>query len=112
MDVVREEHLALKVYYPELVSETKDNDDDDDEEEEEKVVINFKNAKRFLLEYESINQFDHANIIKAFGIFFGDATPPPAILLEYCPSNLKKKIKKLSNSERICVIVDLIIKMQ
>ena len=105
-EVVREEHLALKVYYPELVSETKDDDDEDDEEEE-KVVINFKNAKRFLLEYESINQLDHANIIKAHGVSFGDSTHLQAILLEYCASNLKKKIKKLTISERICAIVDL-----
>ncbi|KAK8845156.1 hypothetical protein M9Y10_021338 [Tritrichomonas musculus] len=104
-EVAREERLALKVYYPSIVSESKD--DDDDEEEEGKVVINFKNVQRFLLEYESLNQLDHANIIKAFGISFGDATHPPAILLEYCASNLKKKIKKLTNSERICAIVDI-----
>ena len=105
-EVGREELLALKVYYPEIVSEDNDDDDDDDADEG-KVAINIENARRFLLEYESINQLDHANIIKAFGISFGDSTHPPAILLEYCVSNLKKKIKKLTNSERICAIVDL-----
>ncbi|KAK8840115.1 hypothetical protein M9Y10_031053 [Tritrichomonas musculus] len=104
-EVSREERLALKVYYPEVIGS--ENDDDDDDEGEGKFVFNIENARRFLLEYESIAQLDHANIVKAFGISFGDSTHPPAILLEYCVSNLKKKIKKLTDSERICAIVDL-----
>lgn len=94
-EVAREERLALKVHYQELVSEVTDDDDD---EEEEKSVINFEKMRQFLREYESINQLDHANIIKAFGISFGDATHSPAILLEYCASKLRKKIKKLKDS--------------
>lgn len=62
-EVVREERLALKVYFPEIVK-------DDDDEEEEKIVINFKNAKQLLLEYESLNQLNHANIIKTLQRFF------------------------------------------
>lgn len=63
--------------------------------------------RRFVLEYESINHLDHPNIIKAFGISFGDSTHSPAILLEYCVSNLKKMIKKMSDSERVSAIVDI-----
>lgn len=101
-EVIREEKLALKVYYPEIF-----NDDDDDEDNEEKVARNTASMRKFLLEYESINQLDHKNIIKAFGIYFGDEEHAPSILLEYCVSNLKKKIKKLTNSERIRAIVDI-----
>ena len=63
--------------------------------------------RRFLQEYEFLNSLNHPNIIKTFGISFGDPKHPPAILLEYCPSNLKKKIKKLNDNERICAIVDI-----
>ena len=59
------------------------------------------------LEFQLINHLDHKNIIKAFDVSFGDSTHPPAILLEYCASNLKKKIKKLTESERINAIVDI-----
>ena len=101
-EVTRETRFALKVYYPEIIC-----DENDDEEEEEKIIVNANSMRKFLLEYESINQLDHANIVKAFGISFGDAKHPPAILLEYCASNLKEKIKELTNSERICAIVDI-----
>ncbi|KAK8850305.1 hypothetical protein M9Y10_018434 [Tritrichomonas musculus] len=101
-EVVREEHLALKVYYPELYKENDDDDDDND-----KIVINIDNMRRFLQEYEVLNQLNHPNIIKALGISFGDANHAPAILLEYCVSNLKKKIKKLDKQERIEAIVDI-----
>ncbi|KAK8846470.1 hypothetical protein M9Y10_020493 [Tritrichomonas musculus] len=110
--VSREERFALKVYYPGALIVTNgdsdsDSNDDDDDAKEEKPVISADNARRFLLEYESINGLDHPNITKAYCISLGDRTHPPAILLEYSPSNLKKKIKKLSDSERISAIVDL-----
>ena len=92
----------LKVYCPEVIC-SENNDDDD----EGKFVFNIENARRFLFEYEGITQLDHANIVKAFGISFGGSTHPPVILLEYCVSNLKKKIKKLTDSERVCAIADL-----
>ena len=103
--VTREERLALKVYYPDALTEN--NDDNEDDDDEEKFFISADNARRLLREYEGINGLNHANIVKAFGISFGDSTHPPAILLEYCSSTLKKKIKKLTDSERICAIVDL-----
>lgn len=77
--VSREERFALKVYYPDALivtntdSDSDSNDDDDDaKEEKEKPVISADNARRFLLEYESINGLDHPNIIKAYGISLGD----------------------------------------
>ena len=101
-EVVREERLALKVYFPELIQK-----DEDDNEEEEKNAFDFDKMRRFLQEYEFLNSLNHPNIIKTFGISFSDPKHPPAILLEYCPSNLKKKIKKLNDNERICAIVDI-----
>ena len=103
--ISRDELLALKVYYSDSLIVTKG--DSDYEEEEEKPLIDADNARRFLREYENINALSHPNIIKVFGINFGDTTHPPSILLEYCPSNLKKKIKKLTDLERIGAIVDL-----
>ena len=106
-EVVREERLALKVYNLDLFVEGNDDDDENENEKDEKIDINMKNVRRFLCECESINHLDHKNIIKAFDVSFGDSTHPPAILLEYCASNLKKKIKKLTESERINAIVDI-----
>ncbi|KAK8850164.1 hypothetical protein M9Y10_018284 [Tritrichomonas musculus] len=101
-EVTRGKTFALKVYDADIVKEK--NFDDEDEE---KFVVSFKNMKNLIREMESLNALDHANIVKAFGISFGDAKHPPAILLEYCASNLKEKIKELTNSERICAIVDI-----
>lgn len=58
-------------------------------------------------EYEVLNGLEDPNIIKAIGFYFGDSNHEPAILLEYCESNLKKRVKKLSDKERISIIVSL-----
>lgn len=56
-----------------------------------------------------MNILNHPNILKAFGIFFGDKETPPAILLEYCPKNLFTVIKnnELSNVEIACVMYEI-----
>lgn len=105
-EVTREEKLALKVYKREFLRDNEnanENDDDDDNV----VNIGIDKMRRFLQEYEVLNQMYHPNVIKAFGFSFGDEENPPAILLEYCPTNLKKKIKRLTNEERINAIVDI-----
>ncbi|KAK8894663.1 hypothetical protein M9Y10_023100 [Tritrichomonas musculus] len=104
---VAREVFALKVYYPDLVTESNDDDNDKEEEEEKKIVINPYKMQSFMTEIESLQVIDHPNIVKIFGFFMGDTKHPPAILLEYCRSNLKEKIKKLTNSERIRAIVDI-----
>lgn len=45
--------------------------------------------------------------MKTFGFFYGDSSHAPSILLEFCPSNLKKRVKKLTNRERVRVIIEL-----
>lgn len=96
-EVVKKVSYALKILEFE-------NDDDDENKE---VKIDIEKLKRFGLEHEVLNQLDHPNIIKTYGICFGDSSHEPAILLQYCPSSLKKRIKKLSDSEKKQVIMEL-----
>lgn len=99
--VKRSELAALKIFDVELFNP------DDDEDDDKEISIDVERLKRFLLEYEVLNKLDHPNIIKAFGFCFGDAKHPPAILLEYCPSNLKKKVKKLTKEQKILIIIEI-----
>ena len=100
--VARKETLALKQLEIELCRKI-----NDDEEEEEEIELDIDLLKRFLLEYQVVNVLQHPNIVKTFGFCFGDATHGPSILLEFCPSNLKKKVKKLNNEERARVLSEL-----
>lgn len=89
------------------------NDDDDDEEEdeeksEESINVDIKKMRKFLMEYEIINKLNHPNIIKTFGICFGDESHRPSILLEFCPNNLKSCIKTLKKEEVIQIIIEII----
>lgn len=63
--------------------------------------------KKFLQECEVLNELEDEHIIKTHGFFFGDQNEPPTIILEYCESNLKKRIKKITKEERIKIIVDI-----
>lgn len=76
---------------------------------EDKPSPEYDNEKlnRFVRECEVINHFDHPNIIKTYGIFLGDLTNKPAILLEYCETNLKQQIQTLNKKEQISIIVSL-----
>lgn len=65
------------------------------------------NFTHFLNELELLNQLENPNIIKTFGFFFGDDKKPPAILIEYCPYNLKKCVNNLTDIERISIILEL-----
>ena len=95
-DVIQEKHFALKVFHEDLF-----NDDDD-----------IENIKKVLNEYEILNQLNHPNIIKTFGIRLGDIKNSPAILLEYYTSNLKNKINELTKEERIEAIIDISLAMK
>ena len=68
---------------------------------------NYNHLRRLLQEHEIINCFNHPNIIKTFGICFGDKTHPPSIILEFCPFNLLKCVKDLQDFERISVIFEI-----
>ncbi|KAK8838286.1 hypothetical protein M9Y10_035709 [Tritrichomonas musculus] len=102
-EVARKETLALKQLEIELCRKI----NDEEEEEEEEIELDIDLLKRFLLEYQVVNVLQHPNIVKTFGFCFGDSTHGPSILLEFCPSNLKKKVKKLNNEERARVLSEL-----
>ena len=57
--------------------------------------------------YEIMNSLHHSNIIKAYGLSFGDGSHARCILLEYCPFNLKDIINDLSNKEKVTVMYEL-----
>lgn len=105
--VSRPQKIALKILDLELCKIDDNNDDDDDN-----FSIDINKMKHFLREYEILNQIDHPNIIKTYGFCFGDKTQEPVILLEYCPSSLKKKIKKLNKNEKIQIIIGIISAMK
>ncbi|KAK8833826.1 hypothetical protein M9Y10_026488 [Tritrichomonas musculus] len=101
--VCRQEIYALKVLETEL-NELKKKVKIDDAELQRK---SYESMKRFLQEYEIMNSLHHRNIIKAYGLSFGDASHAPCILLEYCPFNLKDVVNDLSNNEKVTVIYEL-----
>ncbi|KAK8890115.1 hypothetical protein M9Y10_034875 [Tritrichomonas musculus] len=73
--------------------------------------MNAKNSnsdqfQQFINEYEIMNMLDHANILKAYGIFLSNEKIPPSILLEYCPQNLLKGIEdKFFSKEELVKII-------
>ncbi|OHS96962.1 CAMK family protein kinase [Tritrichomonas foetus] len=85
----------------------------DDEDQNEYNEYNngnsdFEKIKRFMKEYEIMSQISHQNILKTYGICYGDSSHPPSILLEYCPTNLKKMIQKLTTEEKERIISEII----
>lgn len=63
--------------------------------------ISLENFKIMLNEYEILSFLDHPNALKTYGIFMGDETLPPSILLEHCCKDIGCAIKEksLSNVE-------------
>ncbi|OHS97566.1 CAMK family protein kinase [Tritrichomonas foetus] len=55
-----------------------------------------------------MSQISHPNILKTYGICYGDEKHPPSILLEYCPTNLKQMIKKFHENEIDNLISEII----
>lgn len=116
-EVFQRKRFALKVLDIELLKKNKEeggqgNDKDEesksnDEDYQNENDIDIDKLKRFVKESEVLNQLEHENIVKMFGFFFGNRRQEPAILLEYCESNLKRRVKKLSNEDRRRIIVEL-----
>ncbi|OHT06153.1 hypothetical protein TRFO_25954 [Tritrichomonas foetus] len=96
--ILREEFYALKILQFDSITEN-----------ENKTNNNFQKMKHFMNEYEIMGQISHPNILKTFGICYGDATHSPSILLEYCPTNLKNFISCLNDEKEINQIVHEII---
>lgn len=97
--VSREQFFALKILDIK-VKKTKSSKKTADNED-------FSMMKRFLQEYEILNSLHHPNIIKTFGICFGDSANPPSILLEFCPCNLSDIVEDLDDFERVTVIYEI-----
>ncbi|OHS99329.1 hypothetical protein TRFO_34234 [Tritrichomonas foetus] len=107
--VVREESYALKILKITPLNNNAENssgdndnnseNDNEDEDEETHQKENFRKMKYFMNEYEIMSKIVHPNIIKTYGICYGDDQNPPSIILEYCPYNLSNSIKKLKHDE-------------
>ena len=85
-------------------NESKDDDDDDDED---KAEISIEKIQQLFNENELLNGFNHPNIVKVFGFFYGDKKCNPAILLEYCKFNLEKAIKKLDDIDLVKSFIEI-----
>lgn len=57
-----------------------------------------QNFGRFIGECELLCMLEHPNIVKTFGIFMGDSSQLPCILLEFCNGNLNDAVLKKSLS--------------
>lgn len=74
LEVAKEEKLALKVMHAGDAS---------------------IGAQRALLgEYEKLAMLHHPNVVRALGFFLSDASNPPSILLEFCPDDVGRAIKR------------------
>lgn len=69
--------------------------------------IDFKKFKNLFMEFEILDKLNHPNIVKALGLFIGDSNTNPAILLEYCRTNLEEAIDKLETFELIGIIYEI-----
>lgn len=76
-----------------------------------KEMENIKNFKEFFGEYDFLVLLNHINIIKAYGISFGDKYHPPCIWLEHCPFDLSQLINELKKEEKISIIYEICIAM-
>ncbi|KAK8900434.1 hypothetical protein M9Y10_002761 [Tritrichomonas musculus] len=109
--VLKKNEYALKTLNSNILKNIEKEKKVDEEEEESKDIysIDIEKVKRFLAEYEILNYLNHINIIKTFGFCIGDETHQPAMLLEYCPKNLKNFIeaKHYSPTDIIVIIVQI-----
>lgn len=70
---------------------------------------NMENLKSYVKEYEILKLLNHPSILKVYGIFMGDESNPPAILLEICSLDISKALKKdsLSNVQIVLYIYQI-----
>lgn len=87
--------------------ENDDDEEEEDNEEENEPEIDFDKVRQLFNECEILDQFNHPNIVKIYGFYFGDKKHSPAILLEYCKNNLETVIKKLNNIYLVGIIYEI-----
>lgn len=110
-------YLALKILNDDVISKEsetktkfdKEEEDDLDNNEEETQVkqIDFEKVRNIFKECEILRYLDHPNIIKVYGFFYGDKVNKPAILLEYCISNLNDRISSLDDINLVAIIYEI-----
>lgn len=109
--------LALKILNDDVIgkeSKTKtkfDKEEEDDldnnEEETQENQIDIEKVRSIFKECEILRNLNHPNIIKIYGFFYGDNVNKPAILLEYCISNLNDRISKLEDVDLVAIIYEI-----
>lgn len=75
----------------------------------ELLNVGHERMRRFINEYEIMSILEHPNILRANGIFIGDSTHFPCILLELCMTNLEAEVQKgsLSKAETIFALFQI-----
>ena len=106
-EVIKETKFAMKVLDLETLDIAQKMEKETSVEDDENESKKMNQMIKFFQECEVLNGLDDINIVKTYGFFPGDCNEPPAIVLDYCESNLKKRIKDLSNDERIKIIFDV-----
>ncbi|OHT04435.1 hypothetical protein TRFO_06328 [Tritrichomonas foetus] len=101
IQVFQDKYWALKILNPQSQIQ---NDTIKDKDKDE---FDFDKMRRFVSEYEIMSQIKHPNILKTYGICYGDENHPPSIVLSYCPTNLKDCITALSNEEINQIIIEI-----
>lgn len=120
VEVTRKQKCALKIFNSELFvkekplfQEHKKIQNKIEEEEEEEISdlsinnYNLEAFESFQMDLEKLDSLNHPNIAKSLAFFYGDNQCPPSYLYEYCPSNLKKSIKSLTDVERVSIIYEI-----
>lgn len=85
-------YFTKKLYALQIINTKKDTED----------------VFKVLKKYETLNLV-HPSIVKIYGIFYGNETTPPSILIEYCPKTLDELIKerKMSQSDIIFILYQI-----
>ncbi|OHT05823.1 hypothetical protein TRFO_26327 [Tritrichomonas foetus] len=67
--------------------------------ENKKGNIIYELIRRFFCKYEILESISQQNIIKSYGICYGDSVHPPSILPEYYPVYLSNYVQKLQDDD-------------
>ncbi|OHT01423.1 CAMK family protein kinase [Tritrichomonas foetus] len=105
--VYNERDFALKIIH--IHSHIQNDNNKGKEKEADKGMETYDNnkIKRFLSEYEKMSRIIHPNVLKTYGICYGDENHHPSLLLEYCSNNLKSCVSTFTNEDANRVIIEI-----
>lgn len=63
--------------------------------------------QHFHEELEAINQLNHPNIVKVFGLFYGDFVHPPTFISEYLKTDLLAAVSSLTEFQRVRLLIEI-----